>query len=330
MYSVFRAIEEPLRIHRVGDRKQRQQAVRELVDQVALPSSVSGPAAARALGRSAAAGRDRPGVGAAARRPGVRRGGLGARRAGAGADPGPAGRTAGQPGSDLPVHQPRSGGDPADLRRRPGDAGRPGGGTREPPKRYSPGPVTSTPGNCLEAIPGAAPVQLPDRLATCEADPLAPLMELPGVAEASDRAREALGRAHRHRANLRGWPVTAAEASLRAARASSVLDGGPVRLDDLADAGRCQRSGVRGSAAGGAGAGRRRGPAGRGVAEGAAAGAGPTARAGGRRSGGRRAAGPPARSTPRSGRGWSCSPTWSPVPPRRRRRWLPRSRTGSC
>lgn len=56
-------------------------------------------------------------------------------------------------------------------------------------------------------------------------DPLAPLMDLPGVAEASDRAREALGRAHRHRANLRGWPVTAAEASLRAARASSVLDG---------------------------------------------------------------------------------------------------------
>lgn len=62
-------------------------------------------------------------------------------------------------------------------------------------------------------------------------------MELPGVAEASDRAREALGRAHRHKANLRGWPVTAAEAALRAARASSVLDGGPVRLDDMADAG---------------------------------------------------------------------------------------------
>ncbi|OBI84097.1 oxidoreductase [Mycobacterium sp. 1245805.9] len=67
-------------------------------------------------------------------------------------------------------------------------------------------------------------------------DPLAPLLELPGVAEASDRARDALGRAHRHPANLRRWPVTAAEAALRAARASSVLDGGPVRLDDLADA----------------------------------------------------------------------------------------------
>ncbi|MGB6512241.1 MAG: oxidoreductase, partial [Mycobacterium sp.] len=44
-------------------------------------------------------------------------------------------------------------------------------------------------------------------------DPLAPLMELPGVAAASDQAREALGRAHRHRANLRRWPVTAAEAA---------------------------------------------------------------------------------------------------------------------
>lgn len=40
MYSVFRAIEEPLRIHRVGDRRRREQTVRELLDQVALPSSV--------------------------------------------------------------------------------------------------------------------------------------------------------------------------------------------------------------------------------------------------------------------------------------------------
>ena len=40
MYSVFRIIEEPLRIHRIGDRKRREQKVRELIDQVALPSSV--------------------------------------------------------------------------------------------------------------------------------------------------------------------------------------------------------------------------------------------------------------------------------------------------
>ncbi|KZS83395.1 ABC transporter ATP-binding protein [Mycobacterium persicum] len=39
-YSAFRCIEEPLRIHRVGDRSERRQAVRELLDQVALPSSV--------------------------------------------------------------------------------------------------------------------------------------------------------------------------------------------------------------------------------------------------------------------------------------------------
>ncbi|MEX3573804.1 hypothetical protein R6867_15660, partial [Mycobacterium tuberculosis] len=31
-------------------------------------------------------------------------------------------------------------------------------------------------------------------------DPLAPLMELPGVAAASDRVRDALSRVHRHRA----------------------------------------------------------------------------------------------------------------------------------
>ena len=67
-------------------------------------------------------------------------------------------------------------------------------------------------------------------------DPLAPLMELPGVGEASEEARDALGRVHRHRANLRGWRMTAAEAALRAARASSVLDGGPVRLEDVAQA----------------------------------------------------------------------------------------------
>ncbi|BBY06034.1 Fic family protein [Mycobacterium noviomagense] len=67
-------------------------------------------------------------------------------------------------------------------------------------------------------------------------DPLAPLLELPGVAAAADQAREALGRAHRHRANLRRWPVTAAEAALRAARASSVLDGGPLKMDDSAAA----------------------------------------------------------------------------------------------
>ncbi|WP_333891243.1 oxidoreductase [Mycolicibacterium gadium] len=64
------------------------------------------------------------------------------------------------------------------------------------------------------------------------ADPLAPLAELPGVAEACAEASDALGRAHRHRANLRGWPTNAAEAGLRAARASSVLDGGALQLSE--------------------------------------------------------------------------------------------------
>ncbi|MCV7280852.1 oxidoreductase [Mycolicibacterium flavescens] len=63
-------------------------------------------------------------------------------------------------------------------------------------------------------------------------DPLAPLAQLPGVADAAEEAREALGRAHRHRANLRGWPANAAESALRAARASSVLDGGALQLSE--------------------------------------------------------------------------------------------------
>lgn len=61
-------------------------------------------------------------------------------------------------------------------------------------------------------------------------DPLAPLAALPGVVEAAEAARAAVARAHRHRVNLRGWPASAAEASVRAARASSVLDGGSLSL----------------------------------------------------------------------------------------------------
>ena len=63
---------------------------------------------------------------------------------------------------------------------------------------------------------------------------MAPLVALPGVAAAADQAREVLGSAHRRRANLRRWPVTAAEAALRAARASAVLDGG-LKLDEQLD-----------------------------------------------------------------------------------------------
>lgn len=61
-------------------------------------------------------------------------------------------------------------------------------------------------------------------------DLLAPILELPGVLDAATTAREALAKVHRHRANLRNWPVTAAESAVRGARSSSALDGGSLRL----------------------------------------------------------------------------------------------------
>ena len=60
---------------------------------------------------------------------------------------------------------------------------------------------------------------------TASADPLAPLLDLPGVPEAVARARDALVAVHNHAVNRRGWPAGAAEAGLRAARASAALDG---------------------------------------------------------------------------------------------------------
>lgn len=66
-------------------------------------------------------------------------------------------------------------------------------------------------------------------MTTSAGDPLAALVDLPGVAEAAEDAGAALAAAHRHRVNLRNWPTTAAEAALRAARASSVLEGGAPR-----------------------------------------------------------------------------------------------------
>jgi hypothetical protein len=69
-------------------------------------------------------------------------------------------------------------------------------------------------------------------IAARAADPLAPLLELPGVADAVSRARAALVVLHNHPANRRGWPATAAEASLRAARASAALDGAPIASGD--------------------------------------------------------------------------------------------------
>ena len=42
MYSIFRSIEEPLRIHKIGDSKWRANRVKELLDMVELPASVMG------------------------------------------------------------------------------------------------------------------------------------------------------------------------------------------------------------------------------------------------------------------------------------------------
>ncbi|GAB3006270.1 oxidoreductase [Amycolatopsis acidiphila] len=56
-------------------------------------------------------------------------------------------------------------------------------------------------------------------------DPLAPLLELDGVAAAVKSAQDAVFAVHRHPANLRGGSATAAEASVRAARASAAIDG---------------------------------------------------------------------------------------------------------
>ena len=61
-------------------------------------------------------------------------------------------------------------------------------------------------------------------------DPLSRLLALPGVPEAVHAAREAVDEVHGHPANRRGWPATAAEASVRAARASAALDGGNPEL----------------------------------------------------------------------------------------------------
>ena len=76
-------------------------------------------------------------------------------------------------------------------------------------------------------------------------DPLAPIVALPGLAAAVGRARDALVELHNHPVNRRGWPATAAEASLRAARASAALDGAPPARPDDAVAGPVLAGAVR-------------------------------------------------------------------------------------
>jgi hypothetical protein len=61
---------------------------------------------------------------------------------------------------------------------------------------------------------------------------LRPLLDLPGVPDAVDTARAAIDEVHRHPTNRRGWPATAAEASVRAARASAAVAGGATEIPE--------------------------------------------------------------------------------------------------
>ena len=108
MYSIFRSIEEPLRIHKIGDSKWRANRVKELLDMVEMPASV--------MGRypNELSGGQRVRVGCAC----------------AGSGVAPAQRSAGRKGPELPVHHPRSGRSPPDRRRGCGDAARQARGAR--------------------------------------------------------------------------------------------------------------------------------------------------------------------------------------------------------
>lgn len=61
------------------------------------------------------------------------------------------------------------------------------------------------------------------------------LTRLPGVADAVELVRAAVGDLRRHPANRRGWPRSAAAAAVRAARASAALDGGSQVIDSDAE-----------------------------------------------------------------------------------------------
>lgn len=69
-------------------------------------------------------------------------------------------------------------------------------------------------------------------MSSLSTDPLEPLTRLPGVASDAEAVRTALVGVHNHRTNRRGWPAAAAEAGIRAARASAALDGGSAELPE--------------------------------------------------------------------------------------------------
>ncbi|EME64221.1 hypothetical protein [Amycolatopsis decaplanina] len=63
-------------------------------------------------------------------------------------------------------------------------------------------------------------------------DPLKPLLDLEGVAAAAKSAQDAVFAVHRLPANLRGGAATAAEASVRSARASAAIEGAAPELPE--------------------------------------------------------------------------------------------------
>ncbi|HEX5493536.1 MAG TPA: oxidoreductase [Mycobacteriales bacterium] len=64
-------------------------------------------------------------------------------------------------------------------------------------------------------------------------DPLLPLLDLPGVGDAAEAARDAVDRLLRHRVLRRGGEAVSAESALRGARASAALDGVDLPLDTV-------------------------------------------------------------------------------------------------
>jgi hypothetical protein len=68
---------------------------------------------------------------------------------------------------------------------------------------------------------------------TGTADPLAPLLDLPGVRDAHVAAREAVDRLLNHRVLRRQSAAVSSESALRGARASAALEGAAVSLADL-------------------------------------------------------------------------------------------------
>ena len=90
------------------------------------------------------------------------------------------------------------------------------------------------------AVPSRAPARPPGP------DPLAPLLDLPGVRDAADGARAAVDRLLGHRVLRRESAGVSTESALRGARASAALEGVDVPLADLR-AGRVEEPVVQGA-----------------------------------------------------------------------------------